>query len=251
VDAVPVVFRVLPDQEAHPDDLVDQDHQELPVYPATQAVHQHLLANPLLHHRANLAPEDSQDHQAHLDHLETQVHPGSLGKVEVMLHQENLDQRDLQDHPASQDSQDRPENQEHPLNHRPHNQDLQVHQEMQVHPDSQEHPVNQAVMDSQDSQDPKDLQAHQVHPAMMALQDSQVQAVNLEVAARRASAPSTAPSMVVSSSRTVLAVVKHQHQCEPNSTNSIIQRLLTHCHIHIIIVMRWWMGSSKKNKGFI
>jgi len=215
--------------------VVDQDQQDLPdqteaqatqVDPVLQEAQESqplLLATTSLLLHALHAPTDSQVQQDHLDQADNQEDLDSPDTEVDLLqldHQDPQAQAETPDLPVNQAVQESPV---HLHNLRVEAQDLQDHQVMQELQDNQEEMEKPEAQEDLAHPDPKDLQDNQAAQAMMVIQDSPVQSVNQAVEARRASAPSTAPSMEVSSLRTVLVVVK------PSNSNNE-----EHCHETII-----------------
>jgi len=88
-------------------------------------------------------------------------------------------------------------------------QDSQVKLDPTVTTDHQAQPVHQAPTDqtaTTETQDPKDHQAHQEALAKTANQETKAKPANQANRERKVSAPNTAPSMVVSSSKMVRVV---------------------------------------------
>jgi len=173
-----------------PDNLATQDNPPL------------LHAKPSSHHRANLALKVLPAHLVNPVNLETPVptdNPASLA---------DNHNPDLQDpkvplaHPETLVLPDNPETPELPLNPKASNLDLQAQLEMLAPQDNPAALANPETMDNPVNPDPKDLPAHPVQLATPVKMVNPDNPVNPEAKARRVSARNTAPSTVVSSSKT-------------------------------------------------
>jgi len=208
--------------EADLDQLVHQDPTEIPATPedpeppVSPARHHSPSALRPLQHHASLAPTDSQDLQAHQDPMDNQEAQDRQERV-VETHRQDLQaHQDPAATPEAQDSQEDQDSQE--LQPRASREELELPdpQEMPERQDSQEAQDKPEAQDKLAAQDPRDHQDHQETPETMASPVSPDRPVNPEAEARRASAPSTAPSTVECSSRMELVVVK---QSEPAGTD--------------------------------
>jgi len=203
--------------------------QEPPVTPVNQLLL--LVKQPLLHHAIH-AQLDQPDLLDHLDHL---VMPEPLDNPvdpEMTVNLVKLDPRVLLD------LLDRLEILEPLVNlvnldHRAHLNLDHLDQPVMLEPlDPLANLVN---LDKTADLAQLDQRAHPDHlanPDPMDILDNPVRLVKLAGRARRASAPSTAPSMVECSSRTELDVVKREIRGngEEPEGDSICQGLLNHCH---------------------
>jgi len=194
-----VELRVSP---AGPENLEHQDCQETPEN------RQFNLASQSLHHHANLVHKVRQDLPDHQDHQEMLDNPAPQETQEAILHQESQDQRDHQDLQDHQDNQEHQENQAHQHKAPRLKQELRDHQETPDHQDLQDHQDSQETTQGQDQQDQKDHPDHQDHQETMDNLEHLVKVEHQEMQEKRVSARNTAPSMVESSSRTELDVVK-------------------------------------------
>jgi len=198
------------DQEVLPVNPADPESQERPVCQETQESHQVSHASQSLPHHASPALADHRAHLAQQDHPEMQEHPDSPVNQDKTHHQASLAQRDHPAHPDNLDSPDNLESLAHQLKANPQCLESQEHPEMLDHLAHLEDPDSPEAMADPAQPDQKDHPAHQVNPEAMDSPAVQVKLDHPEVLARRESAPSTAPSTVVSSSRTELADVKHR-----------------------------------------
>jgi len=200
----------------------DQESLELQAFPATRASHHLSLVSQSLPHHANPVLKDLLDllvHQAHQETLEPQDSQEAQAR---MLHPASQDQKDHPDLPDSQASQEPQESQEPQLRaaHQcPASQERQEMQDPQDHQDSQE---PQARTEDPELQDPKDPPVGQDSQEAMASQASPDNPDPPEVQEKRASAPSTAPSMEESSSRMELADDKLQLPANCLSLNFLL-----------------------------
>jgi len=160
-----------------------------------------LPASRSLHRHASLARKDPPAHPDHQDQLATQDHPAMLASQALTHHPANQDPRDPPDHPERLDHPDHlemPEPQPRASQPPPESPESP---EMLDHPDQLDPPASLARMDSPDQLDPRDPPAPMDHPEPMASLDLPAHPAPPDHRARRVSAPSTAPSMAVSSSK--------------------------------------------------
>jgi len=206
VDLVPTVAQAdRLDLPAHQEPLVDQEIQDLLEAPASPDAHLPpcVLLKPQHHaSHAQVVPPAHQDLQ---DQMEAQDSPDLQDKEVAHLPLASQDQQGPQDPMETQDSpepQDSPELQLKASNPDPASQDHQEMLEAQEVQDSQEEMDNPEV---QALQDPKDHLEAQASLETTANPVNLVPPVSLVGLERRVCAPSTAPSMEESSSRTELA----------------------------------------------
>jgi len=172
------------------------------VFLATPESHQLPLANQSPHRRASLAHKDLPAHPAHQDLLATQDHQAMLASPEPMHHPANPARRDPPDH------QERPDHQDQPATPDPQQSASQPPQESPEKPEMLDHPAQPAHLESPERTDspaqpaPRDHPVPMDHQAPMDSPDPPAHLVLPDHRARRVSAPSTAPSTAVSSSRT-------------------------------------------------
>jgi len=186
---------------------VRQESQDDPVNPvlqdcqAIQASHQCSHANQSRHHHASRAhkarpvPLVHPDHQVMLEPLDNQAtqepthHQASQARKAPLVHQ------DSQVHQAPPESQALQRKANHSSQANLAQQELLVHKDLPDHQDSQvtmEPPANPAR---------RDHPAPMASPAQTEIQELPAKLDHQEVLARRVSAPSIAPSTVVSSSK--------------------------------------------------
>jgi len=196
------VFLDLPEELAQLASPARTESPEPLVFPEHPASHQLPHASPSRHHHANLAHKVPLAHLDHLEALATQDHLEMPESPVPMLHPVNLDPRDLParperpvhlDHLVMLDPQPRASQ---PLLESPERP------EMLDHPDQLDHPESLARTERPDQQDPKDHPDPMDHPAPMDSLDLQARPAHPEDRARRAFAPSTAPSTAECSSKT-------------------------------------------------
>ena len=168
-----------------------------------------LLANNNKHHHANHA---QLDHPAHLDHPDLLEMLDQMATLDLLVDQlplANLDQKDLPAHLAQMDNLVLLDNLVPPLNPMEFNLahlDLLEMLDHLAHLDLLDNLVPMELLETQDQKVPLapmeilDPMETQVHPDKLD---------PLVVLEKRVSAPNTAPSTVVSSSKTELAVKKH------------------------------------------
>jgi len=247
-----VVCPVNPEHKVIPANRVDQENPELQDSLATQENHQQRLVKLPLHHHANLAHKVLPDLLDHPDLQETQERLVLPADLVMMLLQEPLD---LEDHPVHLVSLD------HPavlvrlvfqllpslsllaLPENPEISDL---------PDPLDLPVNPVWMAHPDLPDPRE---NLVSPETQEPTETPVPQAPLDQPdppEKRVSARNTAPSMVVSSSKTELVVkfanrvyassksAKHlMGRCVSNADSNIFSR----CRVDDVPTSSWHLYS--------
>jgi len=209
VDAAPVAVEVDPAQPDHPARLDDQETQEAQALQDNPANLRPRLAQPSSNSHANSAPAVSPDHPAHPDPMETPAVQDSQARAAAahsQAHQDHPARQDPMEDPATQEVQDNQDSQEPAQEVEP---ELQDQPETLVAQDSQEATDSQDSPADQDKPDPRDHPAVPASPVPTVTPASPEPPASQAVEARRESAPSTAPSMEESSSRTELDAVKH------------------------------------------
>jgi len=201
----------------HPEELAQlasparTESPERPVFQEPPENHQLPHASPLRHHHANLAHKVPLAHLDHPEELATPDHPEMPESPAPTLHPVNPDPRDLPARPERPDHLDHLEMLDPPLPVSQPPLESPESPEMLDHPDQLDHPESLARMDSPDQQDPKAHPDPMDHPAPMDSPDLPAHPAHLELRARRVSAPSTALSTAVCSSKT-------EHGDKPTST---------------------------------
>lgn len=182
------------DQTASPVPPVLQEPQEsqadLQLFARRLKFHHATHAHPAHQaHQDQADPPETADHQAHQASQETTDSPAQLAHPDRTDHQAHLAQMEIG---ASQADQ---------LRALPTLPARRVQMESQAH---QVFPATTALQDATDSpvrQDPTDHPAHPVHPERTAKTAQLDQPANRDLRASAVSAPSTAPSTAVSSSK--------------------------------------------------
>jgi len=210
VEVVVVVpTAVILDLQDHPVNLdnlevlaipVPLDHLETLVALTLHPVHQ------LLHHHANHAVLDHPDPLGHLAPLEMPEAPANQDKVAELLHPDLLDQKAHLANLATLDNLAALDNLANLLNQPLLLQDHLAHLEMLDQTANLDNPEHQEEAVDKDHLDPKDLPDHPAQLANLETLVNLATLVNLEVLEKRVFARNTAPSTVVSSSKTELAV---------------------------------------------
>jgi len=210
VDRAPiVVVEVGPDQLDHPAHLADQEIQELLEDPASPVAHLNpCVPNKLLHH-ASHAQAVNPDHPAHQDPMDSPEHPDSQDTPAASQHQVS------QDLPVHQDQMETlvsPEAQDNLALQLKANLLPQPHQDHLEMLDRPAAPASQEALANPEDLEHRDQRDHPVDPDSPETMDNQVNPATLANPVeleRKVSAPSTAPSMVESSSRMEPADAKH------------------------------------------
>jgi hypothetical protein len=179
---------------------VPLEHLEILVALTLHPVHQ------LLHHHANHVLLDHPDPLDHLAPLEMPEAPANQDKVVELLHPDLLDQKDHLANLATLDNLAALDNLANLLNQPLLLQDHLAHLEMLDHPANLDNPEHQEEAVDKDHLDPKDLPDHPAQLVNLETLVNLATLVKLEVLEKRVFARNTAPSTVVSSSRTELAV---------------------------------------------
>lgn len=183
--------------------LARQEHLEHPASPDVQAnLADHRLSVPKcqFHH----ASRAHQDHQAQPDPMASQEHQDSqepLASQATQDHQETQDHRDHPAHPAVLARTDHEASQANQPSAHPTFPAIQEHQvtlDPPEPPEMLDHQARMATQDNRDHPDPLDSQEHQ---APMASQAHPVPKAHPDHQESQESVPSTAPPMVVSSTR--------------------------------------------------
>jgi len=179
-------------------------------------------------------------HQAHQDQLETQEaqdSPARAVATPLPAHQAHRDQLETQE---AQDSQGVQDSREHLLSPSREARDHQDPQEMLEDQDSQDSPDSPEAQDSQEAQDPRDHQDPQASQETMDTPEAQDSQASQAVVARRASAPSTVPSMEESSLRTEPDAKRHSRSFPPHPPfdSRFPPNFIPHCHVSVFILER-------------
>jgi len=202
--AVAAATAALAERQDHRDHQEPRDDQETREPPEAQETQADLLTRCVSSQRVHRASHARKDHPVLQVQLERQEMPDQTDTQATQEAHHNLVH---QDRPARQDSQETPGNLEDPDSPEPQRsrsqptQDPLDHQEMPDHQADQDSQEDQASQEAQALPDPKDHLAHQDHQETTDSPASPVSLVSQEAQERRASARSTAPSTVVSSSR--------------------------------------------------